>query len=59
MNAALEVADAAFEELEFQFSHPNAAHRGDVSVVSRKTPKLWKAYRKYAAALVRVVGLTP
>lgn len=41
------IAEAAHEELEFTYSHPLAAMRGEVWTDRKKCPKLYKAMREY------------
>lgn len=45
------VVEAAHEELEFTYSHPNAAARGEVWVDRKKCPKLYKAMQEYWKAM--------
>jgi len=44
---ALEVAEAALEELEFTYSHPLAAEVGAVWTAVKKVPRLYRALRTY------------
>ncbi len=41
-----EIARAVHEEIEFTYSHPDAAHRGEVWVAVSKAPKLFAAIKK-------------
>lgn len=46
MDAAVEAAHALMTEVEFTYSHPDAAQRGEVWVDRQKVPKLYQAYWK-------------
>jgi hypothetical protein len=46
MDAAAEAAHALMTEVEFTYSHPDAAMRGEVWVDRQKVPKLYQAYWK-------------
>jgi len=41
------LAEAAHEELEFTYSHPNAAMRGQVWTERKRCPKFYKAMQEY------------
>lgn len=42
-----DVVQAVFEEVEFVFSHPHAADRGEVYVERQKVPKLYRAFQAF------------
>lgn len=46
MDAALEAAHALMTEVEFTYSYPDAAMRGEVWVDKQQVPKLYQAYWK-------------
>lgn len=41
------VVQAVFEEVEFHFSHPHAADRGEVWIERQKVPKLYRAFQAF------------
>lgn len=44
LDAALQAAHAVMTEVEFTYSHGDAAYRGEVWVDRQKVPKLYHAY---------------